>query len=74
MSFKQDLYGNFSAFFLSIKKRTGVIEPKWVMTDDASQHFSAWIKVFGEGLISFSAVGMLIVHGEVTQNLSQIES
>ncbi len=34
-------------FFVSIKKKTGNI--KWVMTDDASQYFNAWVNVFGEG-------------------------
>ena len=36
-------------FFVSIKKKTGNIKPKWVMTDDAIQFFIAWVNVFGEG-------------------------
>ena len=29
--------------------RVGNIKPKWVMTDDAEQYFSAWVAVFGLG-------------------------
>ena len=34
-------------FFMSIKKRTGDIKPNVVMTDDAEQHWNAWIHTFG---------------------------
>ena len=37
------------SFFKSIKNRTGVIIPKWIMTDDADQYYSAWVGVFGLG-------------------------
>lgn len=36
-------------FFQAMKKRVGNIVPKWVMTDDAEQFYSAWIGVFGNG-------------------------
>ena len=37
------------SFFKSIKNRIGVIIPKWIMTDDADQYYSAWVGVFGLG-------------------------
>ena len=36
-------------FFQSVKDNVGDIIPKWIMTDDAEQFFTAWIKVFGQG-------------------------
>ena len=36
-------------FFQAMKERTGEIVPKWVMTDDANQYFSAWVHIFGKG-------------------------
>lgn len=36
-------------FFKEIKQRIGGIVPKWVMSDDADQFFSAWVGVFGVG-------------------------
>ena len=34
---------------MAVRKRVGNIKPKWVMTDDAEQYFSAWVAVFGLG-------------------------
>ena len=34
-------------FLNSLKKRTGPINSKWIMTDDAPQFYNAWIAVFG---------------------------
>ena len=34
---------------MAVWKRVGNIKPKWVMTDDAEQYFSAWVAVFGLG-------------------------
>ena len=36
-------------FFEEIKKRVGNITPKWIMSDDADQFYSAWVGVFGTG-------------------------
>lgn len=35
--------------FKSKKQRVGSITPKWIMSDDAQQFYSAWIGVFGMG-------------------------
>ena len=35
--------------FKSIKQQVGVITPKWIMTDDAQQFYSAWVGIFGVG-------------------------
>ena len=32
----------------AIKEKTGPIAPKWMMSDDAEQFFSAWTTVFGK--------------------------
>ena len=34
---------------MAVRIRVGSIKPKWVMTDDAEQYFSAWVAVFGLG-------------------------
>ena len=34
-------------FLNSLKKRTGPIKSKWIMTDDAPQFYNAWIAIFG---------------------------
>lgn len=36
-------------FFKAIKERNGPIMPKWIMSDDADQFYSAWVGVFGIG-------------------------
>ena len=43
--------GTLIYFFRAIKKNLGLnIVPKWIMTDDAGQFYTAWVSVFGEGL------------------------
>ncbi len=34
-------------FLNAVKCRTGIIQAKWVMSDDAPQFYNAWISVFG---------------------------
>ena len=34
-------------FFEALKTRIGTIHPKWFMSDDAEQFYSAWVGVFG---------------------------
>ena len=34
-------------FFNALKDRVGNMNPKWFMTDDAEQFYSAWVRVFG---------------------------
>ena len=34
-------------FLEAIEKRTGPLEPRWFMSDDAHQYFKAWKGVFG---------------------------
>ena len=34
-------------FFNALKDRVGNMNPKWFMTDDAEQYYSAWVRVFG---------------------------
>ena len=34
-------------FFSTLKERTGSLEPKWFMTDDAPQYFAAWKTIYG---------------------------
>lgn len=36
-------------FFQQIRERVGILTPKWVMSDDAEQFFTAWVAVFGSG-------------------------
>ena len=31
----------------AIKERTGLLQPRWFMSDDANQYFNAWKGVFG---------------------------
>ena len=38
-----------TAFFRAVRKRTGGINPQWLMTDDAEQFHNAWKEVFGGG-------------------------
>ena len=33
--------------FKAIKQRVGTVSPKWIMSDDADQYYSAWVGVFG---------------------------
>ena len=39
--------GTLCEFLRAIYRKTGVINPKYFMTDDAEQYFSAWVDVFG---------------------------
>ena len=38
-----------SHWFKSINSKTGMLNPKWFMSDDAEQFFNAWTAVFGGG-------------------------
>ena len=38
-----------SLFLKTIKDRTGIVTPRWIMTDDADQFFNSWKTVFSEG-------------------------
>ena len=33
-------------FFATVKANTGLVDPKWFMSDDAQQYYSAWVKCF----------------------------
>ena len=35
--------------FQSVRERVGTMTPHWLKTDDASQFYSAWVTVFGDG-------------------------
>jgi hypothetical protein len=39
-------------FFSAIRKKCGIIQAKFFMSDDAEQFFTAWIAVFGRGTTS----------------------
>ena len=37
-----------SLFFETIKNKSGMVTPQWIMTDDADQFFNSWKTVFSE--------------------------
>ena len=47
-----------------VKQRSGNINPKWFMSDDAQQYFNAWKTVLGgKGCKNYFVLGILIGHG-----------